>query len=370
MASEEFYFYTKGMTVGYGGVPLIRDIELKIRRGEILTLIGPNGAGKTTILRSIIRQLPLIGGAVYLDGKDISSFTGNDLAHRLSVVLTERVRPELMTCEDVVSTGRYPYTGRFGVLDKEDRKLVQESMELVHIQELKDRDFRQTSDGQKQRVMLARALCQQPEVLVLDEPTSYLDIRYKLEFLSVIQKMAKESKLTVIMSLHELDLAERISDRIACVRGDCIDRFGTPEEIFSGGYIPRLYGITAGAYNELTGSLELKKTSGTPEIFVIAGCGHGTPVFRRLQREGIPFATGILWKNDLDYPAARALAARLIAEKSFCQFSEKKLKEAKELMEGCRRVICAPGLEGELNGDMANGLRELIQYAKERNKFC
>lgn len=370
MASGEFYFYTKGMTVGYGGVPLIRDIELKIRRGEILTLIGPNGAGKTTILRSIIRQLPLIGGAVYLDGKDISSFTGNDLAHRLSVVLTERVRPELMTCEDVVSTGRYPYTGRFGVLDKEDRKLVQESMELVHIQELKDRDFRQTSDGQKQRVMLARALCQQPEVLVLDEPTSYLDIRYKLEFLSVIQKMAKERKLTVIMSLHELDLAERISDRIACVRGDCIDRFGTPEEIFSGGYIPRLYGITAGAYNELTGSLELKKTSGTPEIFVIAGCGHGTPVFRRLQREGIPFATGILWKNDLDYPAARALAARLIAEKSFCQFSEKKLKEAKELMEGCRRVICAPGLEGELNGGMANGLRELIQYAKERNKFC
>ena len=103
---------------------------------------------------------------------------------------------------------------------------------------------------------------------------------------------------------------------------------------------------------------------------MIAGCGHGTPVFRRLQREGIPFATGILWKNDLDYPAAIALAARLIAEKSFCQFSEKKLKEAKELMEGCSRVICAPGLEGELNGGMANGLRELIQYAKERNKFC
>ena len=153
------------MSVGYGGVPLIRDIELKIRRGEILTLIGPNGAGKTTILKSIIRQLPLIGGAVYLDGKDISSFTGNDLARRLSVVLTERVRPELMTCEDVVSTGRYPYTGRFGVLDKEDRKLVQESMELVHIQELKDRDFLQASDGQKQRVMLARALCQQPEAV-------------------------------------------------------------------------------------------------------------------------------------------------------------------------------------------------------------
>ena len=369
MPAEEFYFYTKGMSVGYGGVPLIRHIELKVRRGEILTLIGPNGAGKTTILRSIIRQLSLIGGAVYLDGRDIRDFTGNELARKLSVVLTERARPELMTCEDVVSTGRYPYTGRFGLLNKEDRKLVRESMELVHIQELKDRDFRQTSDGQKQRVMLARALCQQPEVLVLDEPTSYLDIRYKLEFLSVIQKMAKERKLTVIMSLHELDLAERISDQIACVRGDCIDRFGVPEEIFSGGYIPTLYGITAGAYDELTGSLELEKVSGAPEIFVIAGCGLGTPVFRRLRRERVPFAAGILWKNDLDYPAAKALAARLITEKPFCLFSEKKLKEAKELMVCCNRVICAPGLEGELSGEMASGLRKLIQYAKEQHKL-
>lgn len=368
MAAEEFYFYTKGMSVGYGGVPLIRDIELKVRRGEILTLIGPNGAGKTTILRSIIRQLSLIGGAVYLDGREIGSFTGNELARRLSVVLTERVRPELMTCEDVVSTGRYPYTGRFGVLNDEDRKIVRESMELVHIQELKDRDFRQTSDGQKQRVMLARALCQQPEVLVLDEPTSYLDIRYKLEFLSVIQRMAKERKLTVIMSLHELDLAERISDRIACVRGDCIDRFGAPEEIFSGGYIPQLYGMTAGAYDELTGSLELEKAPGTPEVFVIAGCGLGTPVFRRLQREGVPFAAGILWENDLDYPAARALASRLIMEKPFRPFSEEKQMEAKALIDHCSRVICAPGLEQELEGSLAEDLKELILYAKERER--
>ena len=259
---DEFYFYTKGMTVGYHGTPLIRNIELKVRRGEILTLIGPNGAGKTTILKSIIRQLSLLGGAVYLDGADMGSFTGNELARRLSVVLTERVKPELMTCEDVVAAGRYPYTGRFGILSEEDKRIIEESMDLVHIRELKDQDFRKTSDGQKQRVMLARALCQEPEVLVLDEPTSFLDIRYKLEFLSVIQKMSRERKLTVILSLHELDLAERISDRIACVRGDCIDRFGTPEEIFSKGYVRELYGMTAGAYDELTGSLELEKTPG------------------------------------------------------------------------------------------------------------
>ena len=131
-------------------MPLIRNIELKVRRGEILTLIGPNGAGKTTILKSIIRQLSLLGGTAYLDGTDMSRFTGNELARRLSVVLTERVRPELMTCGDVVAAGRYPYTGRFGVLNDRDREIVREAMELVSIQELKDRDFRQISDGQKQ----------------------------------------------------------------------------------------------------------------------------------------------------------------------------------------------------------------------------
>lgn len=369
MAAEEFYFYTKGMTVGYRNVPLIHDIELKVRRGEILTLIGPNGAGKTTILRSIIRQLSPITGTVYLDGRDLSSLTGNELARQLSVVLTERIRPELMTCEEVVATGRYPYTGRFGVLTEEDQNIIRESMELVHIQELKERDFRQTSDGQKQRVMLARALCQQPEILVLDEPTSFLDIRYKLEFLSVLQKMAKERKLTVIMSLHELDLAERISDRIACVRGDCIDRFGSPEQIFSGGYISELYGMTKGTYDELTGSMELEKVPGDPEVFVIAGCGTGIPVFRRLQREGVPFATGILWENDLDYPAGRVLAGIQLSEKPYHPFSESKLKEAKSLIDRCPGVICAPGLEEKLEGGLAMDLKKLIWYAKQQKKL-
>ena len=348
-------------------MPLIRNIELKVRRGEILTLIGPNGAGKTTILKSIIRQLSLLGGTAYLDGTDMSRFTGNELARRLSVVLTERVRPELMTCGDVVAAGRYPYTGRFGVLNDRDREIVREAMELVSIQELKDRDFRQISDGQKQRVMLARALCQQPEILVLDEPTSFLDIRYKLEFLSVIQKMSRERRLTVILSLHELDLAERISDRIACVRGDCIDRFGPPEEIFSGGYITELYGMTEGAYDELTGSLELERPPGPPEVFVIAGCGTGTPLFRRLQREGVPFAAGILWENDLDYPAARALAAGLVTEKPFHPFSEEKLLQAKKLLDSCSRALCAPGLD--LEGKMTEKLRSLAGYAQEQGKL-
>ena len=193
--------------MGYHGVPLIKNIEICLKKGEILTLIGPNGAGKTTILKSIIRQLEPIGGVARLEGQEIGKLSGNELSKKLSVVLTERVRPELMTCEDVVATGRYPYTGRFGLLSREDWSLVREAMELVHVEELRQRDFTKISDGQKQRVMLARAICQEPDIIVLDEPTSFLDIRYKLEFLSILQRMSREKNLSVIMSLHELELA-------------------------------------------------------------------------------------------------------------------------------------------------------------------
>ena len=359
---KSYFFYTDQLTVGYDGKPLIKEINIQLNKGEILTLIGPNGAGKSTILKSITRQLSLIGGTVYLEQEPMSRMTNKEVSRKLAVVLTERMRPELMTCEDVVSTGRYPYTGKFGVLSKEDWKLVDEAMELVHIHELADRDFSKTSDGQKQRVMLARAICQQPDIIILDEPTSFLDIRYKLEFLSIIQNMSRERNLSVIMSLHELDLAGRISDKIACVRGDKVDRFGTPEEIFTQGYIPQLYQMTTGSYDESTGDLELPKIEGEPKVFVIAGNGTGTAVFRKLQRERVPFVTGILWENDLDYPAAKALATEVISVKPFGRIEEKEIQKAKEWIKKCEKVICT--LDVEKSGEFAKPLSGLFEMCK------
>lgn len=366
MDREEYYFYTEGLSVGYSGVPLIKNIGIRLKKGEILTLIGPNGAGKTTILKSIIRQLTPLGGVVYLDGSDIQTLTGKELSMKMSVVLTERVRPEMMNCEEVAATGRYPYTGKFGVLSKEDRRIVRESMELVHISDLAERDFTKISDGQKQRVMLARAICQEPDIIVLDEPTSFLDMRYKLEFLSILQNMARTRKLSVIMSLHELDLAGRISDKIACVRGDKIDRFGTPEEIFADGYISKLYGMTTGSYDEVTGNIELEPAKGEPEIFVLAGNGSGTAVYRRLQRQGTAFATGILWENDLDYPSAKALAAEVVSAKAFCRIDESAVCRARKLIDGCKKVICC--INPEETGEFGRELKELLEYAKMRGK--
>lgn len=362
---SEIRLRTQGLSVGYNKRALISGIELELRRGQIMTLIGPNGAGKSTILKSLIRQLPLIGGTVYLGGEDMAALSERGAARRLSVLMTAHVRPELMTCFDVAATGRYPYTGRLGVLTREDRDKTARSLELVHAADLADRDFSRISDGQRQRVLLARALNQEPEVLVLDEPTSFLDIRHKLELLAILKDMVRERELAVVMSLHELDLAQKISDWVVCVRGDSIARQGPPEEIFTAEYITELYGTARGGYNALFGSLELEAAKGPPEVFVIGGGGAGIPVYRRLQRQGVPFAAGVLGENDLDYPVALALAVETVSEKPFQPIGEEAFRRAAGLMERCGRVLCPVARFGEMN----EGNRRLRELARSGGRL-
>ena len=356
---------TRDLAVGYGDRPLISHIALQIRRGRIMTLIGPNGAGKSTILKSIIRQLKPVCGAVYLEGRDMARVTDAEAARRMSVVMTERIRPELMRCEDVAATGRYPYTGRLGILTEEDRRKVREAMELVHAQDLADRDFTEISDGQRQRVLLARALCQEPEVIVLDEPTSFLDIRHKLDLLSLLKDLVRQKQLAVIMSLHEIDLAQKISDYVLCIKGDHIDRCGTPEEVFTSAYIHELYGVHRGSYNSLYGSLELDAPKGQPKLFVIGGGGLGIPVYRKLQRAGIPFIAGILHTNDLDYPVASALAAEVVTEQPFEPIREAAIRSAEKAMQQCDGVLCCL----EQFGTQNQGNRQLLELAKQQHKL-
>lgn len=360
----EYYFKTEQMSVGYQGKPLIENIEIRLNKGEILTLIGPNGAGKSTLLKSIAKQLKLTGGAVYLDQKEMAQMSGAELSQRMAVVFTEKLKTEFMTCEDVVATGRYPYTGYLGILSKEDHAIVEEAMELVHVTEIREQDFTKISDGQKQRVMLARAICQEPELVILDEPTSFLDVKYKLEFLSILQEMKEKKGLTVIMSLHELELAQKISDQILCLNGTYVEKYGSPEEIFTSGYIKQLFGITTGSFDEENGNMELEPPKGKAELFVIAGGGSGRAVYRKLQREGKAFVTGILYENDLDYPVAKALAAQLIGAKAFEPVDEHALEQAKRAIDLCNEVICCR----ERFGTFEQANKELFAYARERGK--
>ena len=361
----DYYFQMQNMTVGYNGKPLIHDINIGIDQGEIVTLIGPNGSGKSTILKSITRQLKLIGGKVFFDNSFLQALSYKELSTRMAVVLTERMKPELMTCHDIVATGRYPYTGRLGILTREDEEKVDKAMEAVHAQELGGRDFNAISDGQRQRILLARAICQEPDIIILDEPTSFLDVRHKLELLAILRRMAKENGITVIMSLHEIDLAQKISDKIICVKGETISHYGIPEEVFQEDIIRELYEIDNGFFDPTLGSTELPRPTGEVEVFVISGCGRGIPVYRQLQKENTPFIAGILYTNDMDYQLARLLASQVIVEKPFYEISDESYEEAVQTMRKCKRVINA-GIE---IGPCNRRLEELVHEAERMGKL-
>lgn len=364
-AEEPAEIRLRDLSVGYHGKALISHINFSVRRGEIITLIGPNGSGKSTILRSVIRQLQTIAGTVTIAEKDLQAYSLRELAGKQAALLTEQRKTEWMSCFDVAAAGRYPHTGRFGRLTGQDRKKVADALCAVHAEDIADRDFNRVSDGQKQRILLARAICQEPEIIVLDEPTSFLDIRYKLELLSVLRRLAREKGITIVMSLHEIDLAMKISDRVVCVDGERIYAAGTPETVLNQESMRKLYRLEKGHFDLLIGSMELPAPEGEARTFVISSGGSGIPIYRKLQRDGQAFIAGILYPNDLDYRVAKALASEVIEERAFDEISDATLQKALRAMEACELVIDA----GFPRGSMNRRLELLLETAERQGKL-
>ena len=255
----EILLRASDLAAGYDGRAVVRDVSFAVRPGEIVTLVGPNGAGKSTLLRAIARQLSPLAGTVYLGERAMAWLTPNELAQRLSILTTDRVRADKLTVRDVVSLGRYPYTGTLGVLSPHDRAVTEASMARLRILDLAEREFDALSDGQRQRVMLSRALCQEPEVLVLDEPTAYLDIRYQLELLDILDELSHKQNLAVVLSLHELELARRVSDTAVCVKHGAVDCAGATDAVLTDAYIEQLYDLPHGAYAGFRGGKKREK---------------------------------------------------------------------------------------------------------------
>ena len=286
MMNEKALCTARELAIGYGKTPLLSDICLGVQPGQILTLIGPNGAGKSTLLKTLAGQLAPMGGTVLLEGRNLADYTGTQRAQKLALMALHSRRMELTTCFDFVSAGRYPYTGRLGILSAEDRQQVHRALELVGAAQLADRDFNRISDGQRQRILLARALCQQPEVILLDEPTSFLDIKGKIELLTILKELAHTGQLAVILSLHELELAEKIADTVVCVSPGGVSGVLTPEQAFQPENIRTLYGLTEQQYTALFGTPEPeaeKAPAGKPQFehYVRSGqkllrCGYTT----------------------------------------------------------------------------------------------
>lgn len=205
---------TNRLTVGYRGHRVVEDISLSLPCGRLVCLLGPNGAGKSTLLRTLCGFQPPIAGTVTISGSDITTMSAAEVARLVSVVLTDRPLTPSLTAAEIVGMGRAPYTGFWGRLSDEDRRLVSEAMQTVGIAPLATRRMGRLSDGERQKVMIAKALAQHTPVIVLDEPTAFLDYPSKVAVMKTLARLAHDEGKTILMSTHDLELAAQLGDEL------------------------------------------------------------------------------------------------------------------------------------------------------------
>lgn len=205
---------TSRLTVGYRGHRVVEDISLSLPCGRLVCLLGPNGAGKSTLLRTLCGFQPPIEGTVTVSGSDLTAMSAAEVARLVSVVLTDRPPTPSLTAAEMVGMGRAPYTGFWGRLSDDDRRLVSEAMTTVDIAPLATRRMGQLSDGERQKVMIAKALAQHTPVIVLDEPTAFLDYPSKVAVMKTLTRLAHDEGKTILMSTHDLELAAQLGDEL------------------------------------------------------------------------------------------------------------------------------------------------------------
>ena len=231
----------RGIAAGYGGTPVLREVSFTVPKGSLTALIGPNGCGKTTLLRAAARQLPLLAGEILLDGRPVSSYGRTEFARKAAFMPQVRSVPAI-TAGALVAHGRFPPLGFSRRLRPEDRAAVQAAMEATGVADWANRDLRALSGGERQRVYLAMALAQDTDLILLDEPTTYLDPGRQFELLDLIASLPGRGK-TVVMVLHDLSHALRYSTQLLLLEQGRLVQRGTPEELYAGGQLDRVFGI-------------------------------------------------------------------------------------------------------------------------------
>ncbi len=244
-ATEETSLQIRNLTADYGAGPVLNEISLDIPRGAITVLVGANGCGKSTLLKTIARQLKPTHGEVLLDGEDTGTWSRTQFARRVGFLPQDPVAPEGVTVLDLISRGRHPHRGAFGRWRPGDDQAVAEAVELTGLENYLDRQVTELSGGQRQRVWIALALAQQTDVLLLDEPTTYLDIAHQVEVLDILADLQRQRGITLVMVLHELNMAARYADQLVAIKDGAVLAAGTAEDVMTDHTVSEVFGMPA-----------------------------------------------------------------------------------------------------------------------------
>lgn len=280
----------KNLSIGYVGkkktTTVAKDINAKIYSGELTCLLGANGAGKSTLLRTLSAFQPPLSGSIEVMGKQLSDYTDKQLAKTIGVVLTERCELRNMTVHELVGMGRSPYTGFWGTLGKDDKRIVDESIALVGIEAFKERMVQNLSDGERQKVMIAKALAQQTPIIFLDEPTAFLDYPSKIEILHLLHRLSKQMQKTIFLSTHDLELALQIADNVWLMDKQNGVVTGMPEDLAIEGSLNGFFKRKGVAFDSATGLFRIDNSYNMQICLKGGGCKYAM-VQKALRRNGV-----------------------------------------------------------------------------------
>ncbi|MGC8716512.1 MAG: ABC transporter ATP-binding protein [bacterium] len=357
----------------YEGREVLKGITISLLPGELVGLLGPNGSGKTTLIRTLSKTLKPVAGTVSLDGKLLDELSYREIAKKIGVVPQETVLDFAFTVYEIVMMGRNPYVSRLQGETKEDEEIVKEAMSLTNTLGLAERRITELSGGEKQRVILARALAQNPKILLLDEPTSHLDVTYQIEMLNLIRELVKRKGISALAAIHDPNLAAQFCDKIILMKGGLIYDFGLPKDVLNSENLKDVFDIDVIVkHHPIYESIYIlplvshKKENKERKIRVhlICGGGTGTRYIYHL-RQYFEISVGVVNILDTDAETCQELGIESILEAPFSSISESNYERNLEMIDASRVVVMCPVPFG--SGNIAN-LKALF-YAQEKNKL-
>lgn len=356
--------------VELGGTTVLEDVSIDVPDGQLLAVVGPNGAGKTTLLRTCNGLLSPDEGTVSLDGSALCGLSSRSIGRLVATVPQETRLAFDFDVENVVAMGRTPHRSRFTTATEADRTAIEKALDRTETAQFADRSIDDLSGGERQRVVFARALAQETPILLLDEPTSSLDINHQIGTLSMAQGLTREGK-TVVAAIHDLDLAARFCDRLALLADGKLVAVGSPETVLTAERLEATFGIrTAIGTNPITGSTTVTPLSFRPpgdrRVHVFGGGEPTAQLLGRLARAGIDVTAGVLPEGDVAAMTGREIARTVVTAPAFEPIDDDRLATVAELVDEADAAIVAGSLDDE-NAELANRAGRLLALERVHN---